>query len=502
MNNNLILRTLQSPYNDTTRGNILSQSDVDNNFIYLKGLSIYSATTNNGVITLNQLNGGTFSFSIGGTGVLWTAGTGTYSIQAINPSNPSANGLYSYAEGYNTFAGDYSHAEGYKTTAILYSHSGGSGSTSNGTASFVHGINSLATGTGTVVLGNNLTGTTDNTVYVNSLNSTNITANTVTTTNIKATSGQDLIFNVNNLESGRLNSTNNNTYLGYNISGGTGSTYSTLIGSNIFNNSNNNIGIGSNIFTTNTTGGRNVAIGYANLSQGATGTDNIAIGYNAAYKNNASANIAIGSSVLYNNVSGGENVGIGYVAMQYTTGGQNVGIGYAALQNTSSGSYNVAVGSNFAPVNVTGSYNTYLGSFADSYSGLTALTNSTAVGYNSKVTGSNIIQLGNSNISGVTTSGDLNLNNTNKTIRLHKGSTNDMFGDLTLTAGTAAITITGLTSNDRAFTQLTSPSGIVGGIYKAVCTTNSLTITSLNTNGTTLTTDTSTLSYFIVRPSF
>ena len=151
----------------------------------------------------------------------------------------------SHAEGSGTTAANYSHSEGYNTTAYgSYSHAGGSNTKAIGNSSFVHGVNSKATGLGTVVLGNNLTGTTDNTVYVNSLNSTNITANTVTTTNIKATSGQDLIFNVNNLESGRLNSTNNNTYLGYNISGGTGSTYSTLIGSNIFNNSNNNIGIG------------------------------------------------------------------------------------------------------------------------------------------------------------------------------------------------------------------------------------------------------------------
>lgn len=43
MNNKLILRTLNSPYNDTTKGSVLSHDDVDNNFIFLKGEVIYTA---------------------------------------------------------------------------------------------------------------------------------------------------------------------------------------------------------------------------------------------------------------------------------------------------------------------------------------------------------------------------------------------------------------------------------------------------------------------------
>ena len=36
MSNNLILRTSPSPYGDTTKGSVLSQSELDSNFITLK----------------------------------------------------------------------------------------------------------------------------------------------------------------------------------------------------------------------------------------------------------------------------------------------------------------------------------------------------------------------------------------------------------------------------------------------------------------------------------
>lgn len=57
INNNLILRTLQSPYGDNTLGRVLSHDDVDNNFIYLKGLSIYTASTIGTDLILSQKNG-------------------------------------------------------------------------------------------------------------------------------------------------------------------------------------------------------------------------------------------------------------------------------------------------------------------------------------------------------------------------------------------------------------------------------------------------------------
>ena len=59
-NNFLYLRTLSSPYignqPDITRGSVLSHNDVDNNFIFLKGEDILTATTSGTTIILHKVN--------------------------------------------------------------------------------------------------------------------------------------------------------------------------------------------------------------------------------------------------------------------------------------------------------------------------------------------------------------------------------------------------------------------------------------------------------------
>jgi hypothetical protein len=154
---NLTLRTIISPYaDDVTRNSVMSFSDVDNNFLFLKGNIIYTADTNGNMVTLKRLNGeeisfltngeaavtggtynpssgtatftnstgGTFNvtgFNIGGSGgdTYWTSGsTGNYSIKTINNSGLDATGNYAVSEGYDTLAsGQASHAEGHNTTA-------------------------------------------------------------------------------------------------------------------------------------------------------------------------------------------------------------------------------------------------------------------------------------------------------------------------------------------------------------------------------------------------
>lgn len=73
-------------------------------------------------------------------------------------------------------------------------------------------------------------------------------------------------------------------------------------------------------------------------------------------------------------------------------------------------------------------------------------------------------------------------------------------GQTTLVAGTIAITITGLTTSSRAFVQLVAQGGTSTTVYayKAVCTSNTLTITAETVAGVAVTTDTSTLNYIIV----
>ena len=178
-NNNLILRSVVSPWitptPDFTRNSVLSFSDVDNNFIYLKGELINSIETSGNTITLKKINGNDLSFNVGSGGGsdYWTSGsTGFYSIKTINDSGLDATGNYSVAEGFNTTAsGNSSHAEGFNTiSAGSSSHAGGNSSTASGSISFIHSYNSLVTGDRSAVLGGqNITGTTDDTVYVPNL---------------------------------------------------------------------------------------------------------------------------------------------------------------------------------------------------------------------------------------------------------------------------------------------------------------------------------------------
>jgi hypothetical protein len=99
----------------------------------------------------------------------------------------TASGFYSHAEGgYTIASGQSSHAEGYQTTASGFyshtegegttasgsqSHAGGFGSIASGATSFIHSYDSIVTGDRSAVIGGqNITGTTADTVYVPYLN--------------------------------------------------------------------------------------------------------------------------------------------------------------------------------------------------------------------------------------------------------------------------------------------------------------------------------------------
>jgi hypothetical protein len=64
MSNKLILRTQTSPYGDETKGSVLSQAELDNNFITLKGLDINNVNLEGTTLLLNRLNGETLSVSL------------------------------------------------------------------------------------------------------------------------------------------------------------------------------------------------------------------------------------------------------------------------------------------------------------------------------------------------------------------------------------------------------------------------------------------------------
>lgn len=85
--------------------------------------------------------------TISGGSILWSAGTGTYSIAAKN-HNSTASGDYSIAYGHNTIASNYAaHAEGTSTTASGYgSHAEGGVTIASATFSHAEGNLTKATG--------------------------------------------------------------------------------------------------------------------------------------------------------------------------------------------------------------------------------------------------------------------------------------------------------------------------------------------------------------------
>ena len=193
-----------------------------------------------------------------------------------------------------------------------------------------------------------------------------------------------------------------------------------------------NVGIGWNSLNKNTTGGRNIAIGGSEaLDANTTGSNNLAIGDRSmTYNVSGQSNVAIGSNSLLNNNSGNyntmvgveagsgirtesgntgnDNVGLGYRALQLNySGDRNVAIGWDALRRTK-GSSNIGLGYKAGWYNVDGNNNTFIGKQAGIGSGnATNLSNTTAIGHNAIVDASNKIQLGDSNITNIETSGSI-----------------------------------------------------------------------------------------------
>ena len=150
-----------------------------------------------------------------------------------------------------------------------------------------------------------------------------------------------------------------------------------------------NTAIGYEALTSNTTGSYNTANGVGALQLNTTGGFNTAIGTNSLLNNNGSYNIAVGSASLQGN----------------TIGASNIAIGFNTNSSNTSGNNNTAVGNGSLGTNTTGSYNTALGLGADVASN--NLNNATAIGYNASVAASNTIQLGNSDVTDVKTSGTI-----------------------------------------------------------------------------------------------
>ena len=134
---------------------------------------------------------------------------------------------------------------------------------------------------------------------------------------------------------------------------------------------------------------------------------NTASGEYALYSNiSGSENTASGQSVLAFNTTGSANTASGFTALSGNTlGSANTASGYTALSGNTVGNNNTAIGYGALYANTDGNNNTAIGYAANVASG--SLINATAIGNGASVTTSNTIQLGNTDVTNVNTSGTI-----------------------------------------------------------------------------------------------
>jgi trimeric autotransporter adhesin len=200
----------------------------------------------------------------------------------------------------------------------------------------------------------------------------------------------------------------NTAYGSYSMEKNTSGSENIAFGGEAFRNNTTgsfNVAVGTGTLGSNTTGGENTAIGRRAMNDNLTGTFNTAIGQAALYANKTgSNNTAMGRTSLVYNTEGESNTAIGATSItNNTTGSNNTGIGYNVLGANTTGGSNTAIGYNAGNIITTGSNNTFLGNNANA--GANNLSNATAIGNGATVTANNTIQLGNTSVTNVKTSG-------------------------------------------------------------------------------------------------
>jgi hypothetical protein len=165
-----------------------------------------------------------------------------------------------------------------------------------------------------------------------------------------------------------------------------------------------NTALGFNALKGTSSSNKNTAIGANAMGEASSpGSFNTAIGSRALHTNSASSNVAIGSKALEINTSGDQNVAVGSVSSYFnTTGRGNSAFGYQSLGANESGDYNVAIGGSTMAHSNTGDKNSALGHASHWTFGLPDdFDNSTALGYFTHITGSNMVRLGHSDVTSI-----------------------------------------------------------------------------------------------------
>jgi trimeric autotransporter adhesin len=190
----------------------------------------------------------------------------------------------------------------------------------------------------------------------------------------------------------------NTTSSSYNVGIGWQALRANLIG-------NYNLAVGISALLSNTSGNANVALGASSLQSNISGERNMAIGINSLFFNQSgNYNVAIGPNALYYNQVGDANVAIGWRSLFNNLASNNSAFGTNALEANIDGTYNVAFGSHAGwngseeDRSMTDDRMVFIGANSSRDGSIVAsttkLTNSIAIGYNSKVGGSNMMALG------------------------------------------------------------------------------------------------------------
>jgi hypothetical protein len=170
--------------------------------------------------------------------------------------------------------------------------------------------------------------------------------------------------------------------------------------------------IGYNTMVFSSGGWNNTVIGSEALKASNTGSNSTAVGYRALFNSMADNNDAFGHQSLLGNIGGQNNVAIGQSSMrENTSGGDNTVVGYYAMAKNGSGNGNVTIGHYAGHTigigqDLTSANNSvFIGKASKANSN--GETNQIVIGYNAIGRGSNTIQLGNTSITNVYTSGDI-----------------------------------------------------------------------------------------------
>jgi hypothetical protein len=259
----------------------------------------------------------------------------------------------------------------------------------------------LSKGGGAVLFSANAWGVSGN-------NNINATKNFIGTTN-----NQPLIFKINNVNAGLLDSTKMLTFFGFKSGSNNSGSKNTFIGYGAGKNNNlgeRNVAIGNSALEKNSSNSEVVAIGDSalfNNGNGATkpadGQYNVAVGSGALLMNNiGNNNTAIGYKSLYANTTGYGNTSVGlWSLLNNTTAVNNTGVGLLSLSAATTGSNNTALGMYSGLYLTTGSFNLRVGT-GTSYANDKFWDNSGLIGFQAlNPNGNNIYRIGNSSVSSI-----------------------------------------------------------------------------------------------------